>query len=101
MKLSRKDLRVLIESVISEGEVPEYYVPGFRDRPASMTYTIDQKAGELVLDTFDAGSRIYVFFVDKKDSEGNPEFKKYRNEGAKTSIPWPGGKHKVKLSSQK
>ena len=99
MKLSRKEIRVLIESVINEGNKGKYYVPGRRDRPSSYTYTIDHDGNTVTLDTFDANSKIIVTFLDKKDSEGNPESKRYRNDGAKTDIPWPGGKHRIKVNS--
>ena len=55
----------------------------------------------MVLDTFDAGSKIIITFYDIKDEDGNPKVKKYSTMGVKTSIPWPyDTPQKVRLSSQ-
>ena len=99
MKITRRQLRRLILKEAKSLLKEEYTVPGYRDRPPVREYTIDHNGSTLVLDTFDAGSKIIVTFLDEKDSEGNPVRKRYKNEGVKTSITWPGGKHRIKLSS--
>ena len=107
MKLNRRELRTLIESLLSESikdasgkEVDIIIVPSYNGRPATRTYTVEAPEGPLIVDTFEAGSRILVFFYDdaKDDFEEEPRIKT-RKIGDATSIHWPGGRHKIEVRS--
>jgi hypothetical protein len=105
MKLNRKQLRILIESIMSESIknsagkiVDEIIVPGYRDRPATRTYTVDHPEGSMTVDAFDAGSRIIVAY---KGGDHDGKVDTFTKTGTDSVIDYRGGTNTIVVSSQR